>query len=165
MCTHVLKLTTLAVVALMTTGPAGLAAATQYHKPAAQKCMDEQNCPSQQQPASKEQAAASTKPMHARLDWKFDPTKEQRSRHHSDRFRFAYGGYWYPEPYWLRGLKVGHRIGCDDGRAILRDRGFYQIKPVECRGGTYTYFGHRHGEDFRVLLSSRSGRIVNVKPI
>jgi hypothetical protein len=160
---HILKLSAVAAATVVSMGMAGFAGAAQYQKPMTQNCADEKNCPSQQQPTA---TGTAGKTVQAQSDWKFDPTKQERARHKSDRFRFEYGGFWYPAPYWMGyGLSVSHRIACADGRAILRDHGFNRIRPVECRGGTYTYLGHRHGDNFQVLLSSRTGRIVNVKPI
>jgi hypothetical protein len=101
---------------------------------------------------------------HAQSDWQFDPKKHRRHRHRSDDFRFELGGYWYPEPYWTYGIR-SYRIGCGEGRAIVRNHGFYRVRPVECDGRTYTYIGRRHGETFQVLLSARSGRIIDINPI
>jgi hypothetical protein len=99
-------------------------------------------------------------------NWKFDPNREERRRHKDDRFRFYFGGFWYPEPYWLGyGLAVNPRVSCGEGRAIVRDRGFYRVRTVECSGRTFTYLGRRHGDTFRVLVSSRTGRIIDVNPI
>ena len=101
---------------------------------------------------------------HAQSDWQFDPNKQRRHRHRSDEFRFEFGGYWYPEPYWTYGI-ASYRLGCGEGGQIVREHGFYRVRPVECDGRTYTYIGRRHGETFQVLLSARSGRIIDINPI
>jgi hypothetical protein len=54
---------------------------------------------------------------------------------------------------------------CQEGREIIAARGFRDVRIVECRGRTYTYLGRRHGDTFRIFVSSRSGRITNVDPI
>ncbi|HEY7747516.1 MAG TPA: hypothetical protein VH933_02450 [Aestuariivirgaceae bacterium] len=155
MQTSISKLSALAALALFAMGSAGLAATAQYHKPMTQTCVDQKDCPANA-PQTKAQTAA----------WKFDPAKQERSRHKSDHFRFRFGDYWYPARYWMGyGLSLSHRIACSDGRAILRDHGYYRVRPIECRGGAFTYLGHRHGDSFRVLLSSRTGRIVSVKQV
>jgi hypothetical protein len=100
----------------------------------------------------------------AQSDWQFDPKKQRRHRHRSDDFRFEYGGYWYLEPYWTYGIG-SYRLGCGEGGAIVREHGFYRVRPIECVGRTYTYIGRRHGETFQVFLSSKSGRIININPI
>src|SRR5215210_2945186 len=89
---------------------------------------------------------------HAQSDWQFDPRKHRRHRNRTSEFRFEFGGFWYPEPYWQGygyGLAVRpYRIGCGEGRAIVRDQGFYRVRTVECNGRAYTYIGRRHGETF-----------------
>ena len=157
------KLSAVAAATVLGLGMAGFAGAAQYQKPMTQNCVDQKTCAGEQKTAA---SSMSAKTKQAQVNWKFDPTKQQRSRHRSDRFRYEYAGFWYPAPYWMGyGLSASHRIDCGDGRAILRDHGFSTIRPVECRGGIYTYLGHRHGDSFRVLVSAKSGRIVNVKQI
>ena len=100
------------------------------------------------------------------MDWKFDSNRHERRRHKDATFRFYFGGFWYPQPYWLGyGLRVNQRISCGEGRSIVRDRGFNRVRPIECQGRTYTYFGRRHGDTFRVLLNARNGRIVGVDEV
>ncbi len=103
--------------------------------------------------------------QHSDVQWKFDANRHERRRHKDDRFRFYFSGFWYPEPYWQYGLVINPRVSCGEGRLIVRDRGFRRVRTVECRGRTYTYLGRRHGDSFRVLVSSRTGRIVDVDPI
>jgi hypothetical protein len=92
-------------------------------------------------------------------DWKFDPNRHQRRRSKSATFRFYFGGYWYPQPYWeIYGARP-YGVSCGEGRAIVAER-FNRVRIVECRGGIYTYLGSRHGDTFRILLNSRTGRIV-----
>jgi hypothetical protein len=97
----------------------------------------------------------------AKPDWRFDSKQHERRRDRDKRFRFEFGGYWYPEPYWSIGIGPS-RIGCSEGRAIVRERGFYRVSTIECQGRTYTYLGRRRGDTFRVVVSSRSGRIVDI---
>jgi hypothetical protein len=89
--------------------------------------------------------------------WHFDPSREQRRRTRSATFRFFYLGWYYPQPYWL--IVGPGRISCGEGRAIVAQR-FDRVRVVECRGGIYTYLGRRYGDTFRVMVNSRSGRIV-----
>lgn len=42
---------------------------------------------------------------------------------------------------------------------------FYRVRTVECAGRAYTYIGRRHGDTFQVLVSARSGRIIDINPI
>jgi hypothetical protein len=91
-------------------------------------------------------------------DWKYEPGRHRRSRSKSATFRFYFGGYWYPEPYWQVYTTRG-RVSCGEGRAIVASR-FNRVRVVECNGGTYTYMGRRQGDTYRILLNSRTGRIV-----
>jgi hypothetical protein len=90
--------------------------------------------------------------------WRFDSDRHRRSHNRSATFRFYYGGWWYPEPYWTIGIGPG-RISCGEGRLIVAQR-FNRVRVVECRGGIYTYLGRRQGDTFRVMVNSRNGRIV-----
>lgn len=65
----------------------------------------------------------------------------------------------------MAGVTMHHRIACADGRSIVRDHGYSRVKPLDCRGGTFAYLGHRHGSSFRVLVSARTGRILRAKSI
>jgi hypothetical protein len=35
------------------------------------------------------------------------------------------------------------------------------VRTVECNGRTYTYLGNRRGDTFRILMSSRSGSMLD----
>jgi hypothetical protein len=96
-------------------------------------------------------------------NWRFDSNRHERRRSRDARFRFFFNGFWYPEPYWLGyGVVVNPRISCGEGRHIVRNRGFNRVRTVECQGRTYTYLGRQHGDDFRVLLNSRTGRVIDI---
>lgn len=95
-------------------------------------------------------------------NWKYDTNRHERRRNKDDRFRFRFGGFWYPQQYWLGYGLVGPRLSCGEGRAIVRDRGFRRVRTIKCRGTTFTYKGRRHGDDFRILVNARTGRIADV---
>lgn len=116
--------------------------------------------------ASNPDKCRSDKVRESRSDWRFDSNRHERRRHKDATFRFYLGGYWYPQPYWQGyGLRVNQRLSCGEGRLIVRDRGFNRVRPIECQGRTYTYFGRRHGDTFRVLLNARTGRIVGLNEV
>ena len=82
-----------------------------------------------------------------------------RYRYKHGGYRYYYGGYWYDQPYWeVHGVRSG-RVSCGEGREIVAER-FNRVRVIECNGGTYTYLGRRGGDAFRILLNSRTGRIV-----
>ncbi len=92
--------------------------------------------------------------------WRFDPNRHERRRSKSVSFRFYYGGYWYSQPYWdVYSAGPRYRISCGEGRGIVAER-FNRVRVVECNGGTYTYLGRRSGDTYRIMLNSRTGRIV-----
>lgn len=92
--------------------------------------------------------------------WRFDQNRHQRRRSKNATFRFYFGGYWYPEPYWeVYSVGSRYRISCGEGRGIVAER-FNRVRVVECNGGTYTYLGRRSGDTYRILLNARTGRIV-----
>jgi len=97
-------------------------------------------------------------------NWKFDSNRHERRRHRDDRFRFHFGGFWYPQPFWLGYGLVSPRLSCGEGRAIVRDRGFNRVRALECQGRTFTYLGHRRGDTYRILVNSRTGRIADIDP-
>lgn len=100
----------------------------------------------------------------AQSNWKFGSNRHERRRHKDNQFRFYFGGFWYPQPYWLGYGLVSPRLSCGEGRAIVRDRGFNRVRTLECQGRTFTYLGHRHGDTYRILVNSRTGRIADIDP-
>jgi len=92
-------------------------------------------------------------------NWHFDPSRHQRRRSRSATFHFYYEGYWYDQPYWQAYGVRSSRVSCGEGRAIVAEH-FNRVRVIECDGGIYTYLGRREGDTFRVMLNSRTGRIV-----
>jgi hypothetical protein len=72
---------------------------------------------------------------------------------------------YHPKPVTKMHVTMHNRIACADGRSIVRDHGYNRVRPLDCRGGTFAYLGHRHGSSFRVLVSARTGRILQAKSI
>jgi hypothetical protein len=92
--------------------------------------------------------------------WRFDSSRHQRRRSKDATFRFYFGGYWYPEPYWeTYSVRPRYRVSCGEGREIVAER-FNRVRVVECNGGTYTYLGRSQGDTYRILVNARTGRIV-----
>lgn len=58
-----------------------------------------------------------------------------------------------------------NRISCRRGARIVVDYGFYQVRPRDCSGGTYTYFGRRKGKSFIVYVDSRRGYVKDIRRI
>jgi hypothetical protein len=58
-----------------------------------------------------------------------------------------------------------HRISCREGANIVRDAGFWRVRPIACGGREYRYRGLRHHRMFAITVRSWSGRIVDVERI
>jgi hypothetical protein len=111
------------------------------------------------------QSGGAVKVTESQSKWKFDSGRHERRNHKDTKFRFYLGGYWYPQPYWVGyGFGMKPRISCGEGRAIVDSR-YNRVRTIECRGSTYTYLGNRRGGSYKVTLSARTGRIVDVDRI
>ena len=55
-------------------------------------------------------------------------------------------------------------ISCGEGGQIVRERGFRNVRPVDCNGRAFTYVGQRRGETFEVRVSSFDGSVLNIEP-
>lgn len=60
-------------------------------------------------------------------------------------------------------LSGGRRISCFEGERILRQRGFFNIRQVDCRGRYFVYRGTRRGWRTEIVLSSLNGRVVDYR--
>jgi hypothetical protein len=57
------------------------------------------------------------------------------------------------------------RISCWEGRQIVRNRAFRQVRPVKCHGAIYKYRAMKRGSPWSVRVNSYSGRIVSARPL
>jgi hypothetical protein len=62
-------------------------------------------------------------------------------------------------------LNNGRAITCRDGVRILRNRGFRDIRRVDCRGRFFVYHARRGGSRFEIAISAHNGRVVDVRRI
>lgn len=62
-------------------------------------------------------------------------------------------------------LNNGRAISCRDGERILRNRGFRDIRRVDCRGRFFVYRARRGGNRFEIAVNSRNGRVADVRRI
>ncbi len=56
------------------------------------------------------------------------------------------------------------RVSCGEGRNVVREAGFRRVTAYDCSAPTYGYKAWRHGDLFKVKVSS-NGRIISVRPI
>ncbi len=115
----------------------------------------------QGEPQNNENANVESRVRVGQNNWRFDPSREHRRRHRDATFRFYFGGYWYPEPYWeVYSVRPRYGVSCREGRDIVAER-FNRVRILECNGATFTYIGRRAGDDYRIMLSARTGRIID----
>jgi hypothetical protein len=62
-------------------------------------------------------------------------------------------------------LNNGRSISCSQGERILRNRGYRDIRRVDCRGRYFVYRAWRGGSRFEVAIRSSNGRVVDVRRI
>ena len=62
-------------------------------------------------------------------------------------------------------ISNGRGISCSQGAQRLRNRGFRDIRRIDCRGRYFVYRAWRSGNRYEITLRSRDGRVVNVRRI
>lgn len=60
-------------------------------------------------------------------------------------------------------LNSGRAISCRDGERILRNRGFRNIRRVDCRGRFYVYQARRGAFLFEIAINSHNARVVDFR--
>jgi hypothetical protein len=70
------------------------------------------------------------------------------------------GGYYQPGPSYGRG-----RISCRQGARIVASQGFRRVRPENCRGSEYKYYGQRRGNLFKIVVRSRDGEIKRINRV
>lgn len=74
-------------------------------------------------------------------------------------------GYYAPRPHYYapRPHYYAPRASyCSKARRKIRNRGYYNIRAVDCSGSRYTFFAKRGGQRFRLRVKARSGYIYKV---
>jgi len=62
-------------------------------------------------------------------------------------------------------LNNGRAITCREGERLLRNRGFRDIRRVDCGGRFFVYRARRAGSHFEIALRARDGRVVDLRRI
>ena len=62
-------------------------------------------------------------------------------------------------------LNRGRRITCREGERILRNRGFRDVRRVNCSGRFFVYRAWRGGQRFEIAVRSSDGRVVDMRRI
>lgn len=62
-------------------------------------------------------------------------------------------------------LNHGRAITCSQGQRLLQNRGFRDVRRVDCRSRFFIYHVRRGNSRFEVALSSRTGRVTDLRRI
>ena len=62
-------------------------------------------------------------------------------------------------------ISNGRGITCSQGERRLRNRGWRDVRRIDCRGSRFVYRGWRGGNRYEVVLRSRDGRVMSVRRI
>lgn len=76
-------------------------------------------------------------------------------------------GYFVPHPGYGYGddYDYGDRVSCREARGILRDRGYRDVRSINCGGRLHTFIAKKRGDVFRIKIYSRNGRIQSIRRI
>ena len=83
--------------------------------------------------------------------------------------------YYAPRPYYggynprrhryaptYRPRRVG-RLNCRQARRVVRNRGYRNIRSIDCRGRRFTFHAIKRGRWYRVRMNSRNGRLFGIR--
>jgi len=62
-------------------------------------------------------------------------------------------------------INNGRGITCAQGERLLRNRGFRDVRRMDCRGRYFVYRAWRGNSRFEITIRSRDGRVVNIRRI
>lgn len=62
-------------------------------------------------------------------------------------------------------LNNGRAITCWEGERLLHNRGFRDIRRMDCRGRYFVYRGSRGGSRFEIAIRSSNGRVADLRRI
>lgn len=62
-------------------------------------------------------------------------------------------------------LNRGRGISCSQGERLLRNRGFRDVRRVDCRGRFFVYRAWRGNARFEIAIRQRDGRVVDMRRI
>lgn len=62
-------------------------------------------------------------------------------------------------------LNRGRGISCSQGERLLRNRGFRDVRRVDCRGRFFVYRAWRGNARFEIAVRQSDGRVVDMRRI
>lgn len=60
-------------------------------------------------------------------------------------------------------LNSGRRISCSQGERLLRNRGFRDVRRVDCGGRFFVYRAWRGNTRFEIAIRASNGQVVDVR--
>lgn len=60
-------------------------------------------------------------------------------------------------------LNNNRRMSCGEGERLLRNRGFRDIRRLDCRGRHFVYRARRGNNRYEITVNSNNGRVVDVR--
>lgn len=60
-------------------------------------------------------------------------------------------------------LNSGRAITCRQGQQLIQNRGFRNVRRIDCRGRIFVYHARRGNRHFEIALSAHTGRVVDVR--
>jgi hypothetical protein len=62
-------------------------------------------------------------------------------------------------------LNHGRAITCRQGQALIENRGFRDVRRLDCRGRHFVYRARRGGDRFEITLNARTGRVSDIRRV
>ncbi|MBB3539848.1 hypothetical protein FHT97_000541 [Rhizobium sp. BK399] len=62
-------------------------------------------------------------------------------------------------------LNRGRGITCSEGERLLRNRGFRDVRRIDCRSRFFVYRAWRGGSRFEIAVRQHDGRVVDMRRI
>lgn len=72
------------------------------------------------------------------------------------------GGYHDPGPYYW---PARSGISCRQGVRIVNSAGYRRVRPIDCNGSEYTYYGFRGDRLYKITVRSKNGNIRKVQRV
>jgi hypothetical protein len=51
------------------------------------------------------------------------------------------------------------RLRCWEAKQLVRERGYRDVRTIECEGRVYTFEGRRRGNEYEISVNSRTGAV------
>jgi hypothetical protein len=73
-------------------------------------------------------------------------------------YGYGYSSYpYYDDDYY--GQRPYGKLSCWQAKQLVRDRGFYRVRTLDCDGRVYTFQAIRHGRIVLINVNARTGAL------